>query len=127
MKLEFRIPYPISTNKMFLALKTKTGRSYRTLTDEAEAYKKEAGLEGLRAMAREGLCTPRTGRLIVSLTIYPPRGIGVDIDNIKICLDSLTGIVYKDDKQIWELHIYRKPPAKGGGVYVTVEEVGDDK
>lgn len=47
-----------------------------------------------------------------------------DIDNvIKLVLDALNGLGYKDDKQVVELHAYKFYMEGGGATYVRVEAV----
>jgi Holliday junction resolvase RusA-like endonuclease len=64
-----------------------------------------------------------TGPVRVTLHVYRPRRRG-ELDNIqKVLLDSLTGVVYRDDEQIAELHAYRHEDKQKPRVEVTVEAI----
>ena len=48
------------------------------------------------------------GDVAVNVIFYFPNKIKRDIDShLKALLDSMSGIVYKDDSQITELHVYK--------------------
>jgi Holliday junction resolvase RusA-like endonuclease len=47
----------------------------------------------------------------------------LDIDNVcKAILDSMNGILYTDDQQVWKLSVERGEKIKGGGCQVTISE-----
>jgi crossover junction endodeoxyribonuclease RusA len=95
------------------------GRGGRVVGKEGTAFKH--GVEVL--CIRQGLLTPFTGRCVLTATIYRKENRG-DIDNyLKALLDSLTGHVYVDDKQVIELHIYKDLDRKNPRVELTVTEV----
>ncbi|AVT83677.1 RusA family crossover junction endodeoxyribonuclease [Rhodopseudomonas palustris] len=51
-----------------------------------------------------------------------------DLDNMnKLTLDALTGIVYEDDSQIDELHIYRAYDKECPRIAIAVVEIGKDE
>lgn len=51
---------------------------------------------------------PLVGPLVATLTLYFGDNRKRDVDAyIKILLDSMEGIVYENDHQIGELHVYR--------------------
>jgi Holliday junction resolvase RusA-like endonuclease len=69
------------------------------LTEEAKAFKDE-----VRYTAKGEKIS---GSVAMQILYYRPRKAG-DIDGIlKLCFDSLQGILYDNDKQINELHLYR--------------------
>jgi Holliday junction resolvase RusA-like endonuclease len=45
------------------------------------------------------------------------------LDNrAKVALDALNGIVWDDDSQVVELHLYRQDRPKDGALHLTVED-----
>ena len=86
-----------------------------TLTEEAKAFKDEVRL------TVKG--NPIKGNVRMEIHYYRPRKAG-DIDSIlKLTQDSLQGILYDNDKQITELHVYRYDDKKYPRLEVTVTEV----
>ncbi len=65
---------------------------------------------------------PLTGPLAVSVALYWPDRRKHDIDNIKVLLDALTGIVWEDDGQIVELHTTKVFDKEKPRVEVTIAE-----
>ena len=54
--------------------------------------------------------------------LYPRDKRLLDIDNVcKAILDSMNGILYTDDQQVWKLTVERAEKIKGGGCDVTVK------
>ncbi len=93
LRLSFDLP--TSVNKMY-----RRSRWGVVLTNDAKAYKHYAGVMALRQGADELLISP----LAVTYRFY---GSNLDADNgLKVLNDSLNGIVWKDDRQIIEMHIY---------------------
>jgi Holliday junction resolvase RusA-like endonuclease len=55
--------------------------------------------------------------------LYPRDKRLLDIDNVcKAILDSMNGILYTDDQQVWKLSVERGEKIKGGGCEVTIKE-----
>lgn len=75
---------------------------------EARAYHEEAFWLTVKALTRSGRRTdPLAGELKVTLDFYRPARRG-DLDNrIKVTLDALQGIAFKNDSQIVEIHARR--------------------
>lgn len=113
MNLTLTLPYPPSTNRLW-----RMFRGHMVLSDEARAFKAEA------AMTARLKCDTPTARLVaVRLTFFRPR-LSRDVDNsIKIVLDSLNGVVYDDDRQVDEMHIYRRLDREHPRVEVEVCEL----
>jgi len=67
---------------------------------------------------------PLTGQIALDLTFYRKSKRVCDIDNLsKTVLDALEGILFENDNQIAELHIYKLPARMsddGPGVQITV-------
>jgi crossover junction endodeoxyribonuclease RusA len=92
------LPYPSSANRYWRSV---PGRGV-LLSAEARRYKEEAGMMALAAGVR-----PVDGPVALTVTLYRPAKRG-DLDNrIKVLLDALNGIAYRDDSQVVELHAYR--------------------
>ncbi len=56
------------------------------------------------------------------MALYWPDRRKHDIDNIKVLLDALTGIVWEDDGQIVELHTTKVFDKEKPRVEVTIAE-----
>jgi Holliday junction resolvase RusA-like endonuclease len=70
----------------------------------AKAYKQEVAVV---AYQQQKAPQPVAGPVKLWLTIYRPRPKG-DLDNcLKILLDALQGILYRDDAQIVQIHAER--------------------
>ena len=86
----------ISVNKMY--------RGRRFLSKEGKDTKYAIGLE-LLAM---GKFEPSEAPVALNVIFYVKNN-RADLDNmLKALLDCLTGILYKDDSQITELHIFKE-------------------
>lgn len=73
------------------------------LSDEARAYKRQ-----VRLLAFEAGVQPLQGEVGLRVFFYRPQRSG-DIDGrIKPLLDAMNRVTYVDDKQIVELHVYRR-------------------
>jgi Holliday junction resolvase RusA-like endonuclease len=80
----------------------------------------------VKAAALEAMGTrlPYDGRLSVSLFFHLSNYRRVDLDNLsKGVLDGASGAIYKDDKQVWELHLFRSLDRHHPRVEVIVEEL----
>ncbi len=100
---QFVLPFPPSANRYWrtrvMMMRGKPIVSTYVST-EAKSYK----LAVRRAMAG---VFPTATNVKVSLDFYRPRKVG-DLDNrIKVCLDSLIGILWEDDNQIVEINARR--------------------
>lgn len=129
------LPYPVSANRYWKAI-TIPGRTMMAPTKEAVAYRKEVASIAMRA----GLAKPFPWRVAVELDLYPHRPQDwakrsarnpvawdddvrcIDLGNAeKVLSDALQGIVFEDDRWIWDLHKRRKEPdAEGARVVLTI-------
>ena len=108
----FILPYPPTLNHLYATVNgrrvlSKAGRDYHDVVE------------------RECFHLNRFNEGYVSVTVhaYRPQRRG-DLDGIfKVLLDSLTGVVWKDDSQVVELHAFRHEDKNHPRVTVTVEEV----
>jgi crossover junction endodeoxyribonuclease RusA len=93
------LPYPPSVNRLY---KRRRGGGVR-LSDEAVVFKQWVAVE----VYNRGIVEPLEGDLAVDITVYRPAKRG-DLDNLlKITLDSLNKLLWKDDKQITVIHAVR--------------------
>lgn len=87
---------PISVNKLY------TGR--RRLTKDGARAKRDISLEIKMHWKKE----PVQDEVTLNVIFYM-QNKRTDIDNLlKGLLDCMTGIVYQDDRQITELHVYKE-------------------
>lgn len=98
-----RLPLPPSANVYWRYV---GGRPL--VSSEARAYKQAAGWLALAAGIE-----PMDGALALTLDVTVTRS-NADLSNrIKVIEDALNGIAYHDDKQIVELHCYRRVAREG--------------
>jgi len=103
---------PLGTNNLY----AHRGR-HRFLTSKAKDNKHALAMEA-RSQYRGA---PMEGPLSVKIDLWWPTRANHDVDNIKVLLDALTGILWLDDGQIVELGT-RKGYEKGKArVILTVE------
>lgn len=108
----FTLDIPPSANRYWRVYR---GRAVKS--DEARNYQAAAGWLALS----QGVSV-MSGAVGIRLTVYRQRKSG-DLDNYAKCLlDSLRGIAYEDDKQIVELHLYRRDDKKNPRVEIEVWE-----
>lgn len=116
-----RLGYPVSANRYWRTLRGRTVRS-----SEADAYK-----DGVRRVAWQAGVVALADPVVVRITLHPKqtkRGVAsrtrMDLDNcIKVTLDALNGVAYRDDCQVVKLVAEVGPAVAGGGLSVVVEEV----
>lgn len=104
------LPYPPSTDN----LDTVSG-GRKILSTEGRRYKLVAQAAINRAYPGE----PLMGDLVVRYDLYQLRR--ADWDNfIKAAQDACTGLVWVDDKQISEAHVYRHKSGGNPRVEITI-------
>ncbi len=90
-------------------------RSY--MTHEGKALKEQYQWEVKKQWKYGTLITPINLQIYFYFKDKRPR----DLDNQnKLILDSMTGIVYRDDKQIDELHLYRNYDKENPRIEITI-------
>lgn len=93
--LHFTLPLAPLVNRYY-----RRGRNVTYLSKEGREFKK--------AVAELLDMNPTHEPVKVSITVYRKRKVG-DVDGYaKACLDAMQGLVYDDDKQVTELHLYRR-------------------
>lgn len=102
------LPPPVSSNRYWRSFVPKGWtRAVVVLSDEAKAYKREAGWLAKAA----GIRVPLTGPVEVRVVHYPRDRRLLDLDNaLKVALDALNGIAYEDDKQVCKITAERRAP-----------------
>jgi len=123
--MKLTLPWPPSLNQYYrhcvIPLKSGRGRSVTLISKPGREYRAE-----VMRIASGGLAL--SGRLAVTLELYPPDKRARDVDNhAKAVLDALTHSgVWGDDSQLDELHIYRREIKRGGELVVTIEVMDAD-
>ena len=108
--IELTLPYPPSANRYW--------RNFRGRMVQSKAAREY--IEQVR-LAHSGHDLME-GQVVVTVSLYRPRKSG-DLDNFfKVALDALQGVVYKDDKQVIEIHAYRHDDKQNPRAVVTVQE-----
>jgi crossover junction endodeoxyribonuclease RusA len=118
VKVDLTLPEPPSANRYW---RLARGRAY--LSAEAKAYKQEVLIRAIAAGVPYGRVPFEAGTPVrVTLRWYRSRRAG-DLDNrAKVALDALNNVLWLDDKQVVELHLYRYDRPGDGALYVTVED-----
>lgn len=137
--IELTLPYPISANRYWASrvIKAKeTGKwmAMTYVTPEAKAFRERCAWAASRVIHE-----PFEGRVAVQLQLYPQRPQDwarraaknpltwdddvrcIDLGNAeKVLSDALQGIVFTDDRWIWDLHKKRMEPDGEGRVVLQV-------
>lgn len=106
----FEIKTPVITvNRMY--------RGRRFLTKDGRETKDAIALE---VQSQSPVCNT-TDPIALNVIFYFPNKRRRDVDNcLKALLDCCTGLLYADDSQIEELHVYKKIDAKNPRTVVQV-------
>jgi crossover junction endodeoxyribonuclease RusA len=105
----FTLPYPPALNHLYA-----TFRGRRILSREGRAYKMTVALK----LRGEPILD---GPVEVHIKAYRPRKAG-DLDGcLKVLLDSMTGCLYRDDKQIVKIVAERFDDKTNPRIEVTVK------
>lgn len=84
-------------------------------------WQNAVGWEARRAMIDRDMLH---GPLAVTILFYRKNAQRVDGDNLsKAVLDSLNGIVFQDDMQVIDLHVYKRINRERPGCWVRVQEI----
>lgn len=133
MTISLTLPYPVSANRYWAhRVVTARGAAPRAMvyvTQEAKVYRHHV----LYIAMAHGVKHPLSGRVHVSMSLYPERpqdwerrhrkdprawddGVRcLDLDNArKVVYDALIGPVLQDDKQVWSDQAERMEPDEHG-------------
>ena len=115
------LPWPPSVNTYYRTPSSGRLAGRTMLSAKAREFHELARVFVMRGGPHKAI----TGRLSVSLEMYPPDRRKRDLDNsLKATLDALQKCgVINDDGDIDALSILRREPVKGGKVKVTIEEL----
>lgn len=110
---------PLSTNSLY--------RGRRFNTKEGVANKSAMGWEMKNQWGKK----PLTGPVRLKIALWRKDNRRFDIDNIKGLLDAFSGILYEDDSQIVELHLFKGVDKKNPRVEISllskIEELKEGK
>lgn len=111
---------PPSANRIW-----RNGRGRNYLSKEYEAYKLAVKLACAKMGHLKGKAVPFQKGTAIKVTLAWHRATRAgDLDNrAKACLDCLNGVLWSDDSQVVELHLYRYESPKKGRVDLTIEEM----
>jgi crossover junction endodeoxyribonuclease RusA len=115
-----QLGFPPSVNTYWRTISTPKGN--RTLISKrGREFRKQAMYDCCVQQANARMLS---GRLSVTITLYPPSKHRRDVDNyVKAPLDALTHAgVWLDDEQIDELRIVRGDIKKGGQTVIEIKE-----
>lgn len=105
------LPYPPSVNAYWMA----SGH---------RRYISKRGMEFKKAVAEacNGLDSFGDQPVELSVILHPRDARLMDIDNCgKAICDSMNGLLYDDDQQVWKITIERGEKIKHGGCVVTIK------
>lgn len=117
--MKYELPWPPSVNKYWTRSTSWKGKPGMMLTPKARAYH-------LKVLERLGIGRqPLTGRISLTIELYPPDKRRRDIDNVlKALFDTMQKArLYKDDSQVDRLYVKRCEPVKEGMVTVEIREI----
>lgn len=110
----------VSVNMMYGAMRVGNRRMPRLrLTTDARAYKETVAWTA--KMSYKGKVI--TGPVKISIWYWFKDKRRRDIQNDKISLDAMEGIIYKDDCQIYELHLYKRFDKKNPRTKIIIDEL----
>lgn len=105
------LPYPPGVNALY-----RTVRGRPILSAKAREYRRSVGLR----CAAAGMRLPALHDVEVTIYLYRRRRAG-DVDGpIKLLLDSLQGLAFKNDAQVRDLHVHRRDDKNDPRVMVDV-------
>jgi crossover junction endodeoxyribonuclease RusA len=109
----FQFPYPPSVNAYWL----QSGKR-RYISKRGVEFKK-----AVHEICKQSETFFGNKYVEVSIILFPRDKRLLDIDNCcKAILDSMNGIMFDDDQQVWKLTVERGEKIKGGGCQVTIQE-----
>jgi len=111
--ITFRFPYPPSINNYW-----HSSGKRRYISKRGVEFKK-----AVHEICKQSETIFGSKYVEVSIILFPRDKRLLDIDNCcKAILDSMNGIMFDDDQQVWKLTVERGEKIKGGGCQVTIKE-----
>lgn len=108
----FNFPYPPSTNAYW-----GTAGKRRYISKRGQEFK-----SAVREILKDSISFG-SSPVELQIIFHPRDKRLMDIDNcLKAIQDSMNGIMYDDDQQVWKLTVERGAKIKGGGCEVTIKE-----
>lgn len=116
-EIGLHLPEPPSANVYY-----RRAGKHMHISADGKAYKAAVKAAYVREFLHFRIAVPSAP---VSVQIVWTRGRkSGDLDNrIKPVLDALKGLAFTDDKQVVELHAYRRDKAKLAGVQVVITQL----
>lgn len=109
---------PQSTNNLYRS-HCRFGHPAVYMTDKGKSLKESYGYQA-KSQWRWGVSDKP---FEVSIYLYFKTQRKHDIDNYgKILLDSMTGIVWKDDSQIWKMTVNKMVDKKNPRIEISIDE-----
>ncbi len=106
------LPYPPSVNAYWLQSGKRRYISKRGVEFKKAVHEILGSIKGFGDQPVE-----------VSIILFPRDKRLLDIDNCcKAILDSMNGVMFDDDQQVWKLTVERGEKIKGGGCQVTISD-----
>lgn len=130
MTAEIVLPYPVSANRYWrMRINPKTNHPFMSVSNEGRQYKKLVR----QLLTLKRLNKPHPGSIFIELVLHPRKNIDgtaskvcIDLDNaLKVTLDSLQGLVFKDDNQITKIIAEIGKPKPDGGISLLVHKLRD--
>lgn len=117
--MQINLPWPPSNNVYY---RHNRGRTH--ISAEGKEYRKQVVL---RCHFNHRIDGFGKSRVAVSIVAYPPDRRRRDLDNLcKSVFDALSfADVWDDDSQVYDLHLRWGEVVKGGGLVVTINEIGE--
>lgn len=116
--MKFELPYPLTTNGLYIVVITRSGKQKRMLTKEGKAYKRANAL-----LAKKQGAFLMTGEIKFTMHVWRPRRAGDLSNRVKLAEDSLKGIAFHDDEQVAEMHLYRRLDRENPRIEITLEQI----
>lgn len=115
--VRLRLDMPPSANRYW-----RTGSGHVYVSDEALDYKNDVAITA----RQQGVRKPFTGDVAVTVYVYRKQRSG-DLDNrLKVLLDALKGIAFEDDKQVVEIHAFRRDDKADPRVEVQIRKTNNE-
>lgn len=126
MTVTLTLPVPPSANRYWRTrvITPRGGKPFVStyVSEEAEAFKLQV-MAVCRERGIRDVVFPAGTPVSLTMTWYRERKSGDLSNRIKVVEDALNGLVWADDKQVAELHVYRVDGQRPGRVEVTIAAI----